>query len=55
MLGTGGQARPRDLLVDPRDQGGPPPEPHGKDMKGYGWCLGLARVDHLQKSITVRR
>jgi hypothetical protein len=35
LRGAGGQARPRDLLVDRRDQGGPPPEePHGKEVKG---------------------
>ena len=35
LRGAGGQARPRDLLVDRGDQGGPPPEEHhGKEVKG---------------------
>ncbi len=41
VFDIGDQARPKDLLVDPRGQGGPPPEePHGKEVKGVAVMLG---------------
>ncbi len=56
VLGTGDQARPRDLLVDRRDQGGPSPEePHGKEVKGWGVVLGVSEQACTRDLLVDRR